>query len=194
MRRSWLSQKRRRGGTQTQGCAVTTSSRCKADTPISVCDCENPELAARHSKCPKTKIHFKMFLFRIFIHRSGLIFHFINAFISYLFSLLKVFYIPKWTNTDSLCVSRQSWSAGPLTHSSLLEWKSCFLGPSRSPTTVLCSPSHGFLYFAPKCQAGGTFALILKSKHLKSFMDSIWPIDSEERVLKDGLILSFCCI
>lgn len=50
-------------------------------------DCENPELAARHSKCPKTKIHFKMFLFRIFIHRSGLIFHFINAFISYLFSL-----------------------------------------------------------------------------------------------------------
>lgn len=96
----------------------------------------------------------------------------------------KVFYISKWTNRDSLCVSRQSWSAGPLTHSSPLDWKSCFLGPSWSPTTVLCSPSCGSLYFAPKCQAGGTFSFILKSKHLESFIDSIWPIDSKERVLK----------
>lgn len=157
IRRLWLSQKGGRGGMQTQRCAVSISSRCKADTPVSVCDCANLELAARHSKCPKTKIHFKMFLFRIFIHRSGLIFHFINAFISYLFSLPKVFYISKWTNTDSLCVSQQSWSTEPLTHSSLLDWESCFLGPSRSLTTVLCSPSHGSLYFAPKCQAGGYF-------------------------------------
>lgn len=145
---------------QPQLCSVSTSSRCKAGAPVSVCDGANLELATRHSKCPKTKIHFQMFLFWIFIHRSGLIFHFINAFISHLFSLPKVFYISKWTNTDSLQVPQQSWSSEPLTHSSLLGWKSCFSGPSWSPTTALCSHSQGSLYCAPKCQAEGTFSLI----------------------------------
>lgn len=53
---------------------------------VNVCDHENFELTARQSKCPKTKINFKMLLFWIFIHRSGLIFHSINAFILHLFS------------------------------------------------------------------------------------------------------------
>ena len=53
---------------------------------VTVCNHENFKLVARQSKCPKTKIHFKMLLFRIFIHRSSLIFHFINAFILHLFS------------------------------------------------------------------------------------------------------------
>lgn len=43
--------------------SVSISSRCKANTSVSVGDRANLELAARYSKCPKTKIHFKMFLF-----------------------------------------------------------------------------------------------------------------------------------
>lgn len=58
----------------------------EADKPWEcVCDHENFELAARQSKCPKNKIHFKMLLFRIFIHRSSLIFHSINVFVLHLF-------------------------------------------------------------------------------------------------------------
>lgn len=157
IRRSWLSQKRGRGGTQTRRCAVSISSRCQADTPVSVCDCANLELAARHSKCPKTKIHFKMFLFRIFIHRSGLIFHFINAFISYLFSFPQgILHIQMNKYRFTLCFPAvlERWAPDTLQSPRLeilLSW------PIMVPDHSLMFPLSWFSLFCPKMPGWGYF-------------------------------------
>lgn len=170
---------------------MSISSRCKAGTPVSVCERTNLELAARHSKCPKTKIHLKMFLFRIFIHRSSLRFHFINAFISHLFSVPKVFY-PNERLQIHLGLPGGLSALQPLTHSCLLGWESCFPGSSWCPTTVSCSHSQGSLDFCPKMLGWRYFFFDLKSRYFKSFMESVPSTGSKEGLLK--VISIFCYI
>lgn len=140
------------------GCAQTprpsvsvSQADRKLTNHVSVGDHENFELAARQSKCPKTKIHFQMLLFRIFIHRSSLIFHSINAFTSHLFSSpLGALHIQMNRSrfTPGSALSLNSWpltlALPPPTCSA-----SCSLGPSQSPIHSPMLPTLSLTHMSP---------------------------------------------
>lgn len=163
----------------------------KPTNHVSVYDHEDFELAARQSKCPKTKIHFKMLLFRIFIHRSNLIFHFTNAFIFHLFSSpLGALHIQmnKYQFTPGSLLSLNS---RPLTFPFppsyllwiLLSWT--FLVPNLicRPRLTTLSPTSVSLLCALK-NARKSFCFDFKSKHKKSFTNSVSASCSRVKVVK----------